>query len=181
METPLRGRSGGHTGAAPTVSFGWIACGRLVSFGWIAHRRLISFGWDAWKNMMELGRGGACVPARVALQGRIHRSIPRTQCVYIWHGNAATRTFGRARRHRPYGFVWVDCAWTVLFVGENGAQEPTPSGLYFCQPRVADDRRLPWVKSWRGTYAIGIVLFKINFRMEKSFANNPFAACGNDV
>ena len=25
------------------------------------------------KSMMELGRGGACVPARVALQGRIHR------------------------------------------------------------------------------------------------------------
>ena len=23
METPLRGRSGGHVGAAPTVSFGW--------------------------------------------------------------------------------------------------------------------------------------------------------------
>ena len=29
METPLRGRSGGHTGAAPTVSFGWIACGTV--------------------------------------------------------------------------------------------------------------------------------------------------------
>ena len=33
METPLRGRSGGHTGAGPTVSFGWIACGWLISFG----------------------------------------------------------------------------------------------------------------------------------------------------
>ena len=33
METPLRGRSGGHTGAAPTVSFGWIVCRWLVSFG----------------------------------------------------------------------------------------------------------------------------------------------------
>ena len=33
METPLRGRSGGHTGAAPTVSFGWITRKRLVSFG----------------------------------------------------------------------------------------------------------------------------------------------------
>ena len=29
VETPLRGRSGGHTGAAPTVSFGWIACGTV--------------------------------------------------------------------------------------------------------------------------------------------------------
>ena len=66
-------------------------------------------------------------------------------------------------------------------VGENGAHEPTPSVLYFCQPRVADDRRLPWVKSWRGTYAIGIVLFKINFHVWKSFANNPFAACDDDV
>ena len=44
METPLCGRSGGHTGAAPTVSFGQIARGTV-------------------------------------------------------------------------GFVWVDCAWTVLFVG----------------------------------------------------------------
>ena len=77
METPLRGRSGGHAGTAPTVSL-----------------------------------GGLCVG----------------------------------------GFVY----W------ENGAHEPTPSVLYFCQPRVADDRRLPWGKSWRGTYAIGIVLFKIN-------------------
>ena len=29
METPLRGRSGGHTGAAPTVSFGQIARGTV--------------------------------------------------------------------------------------------------------------------------------------------------------
>ena len=30
METPLRGRSGGHTGAAPTVSFGgWIVYGTV--------------------------------------------------------------------------------------------------------------------------------------------------------
>ena len=27
---------------------------------------------------------------------------PRVQCVYFWYGNAAARTFGRARRHRPY-------------------------------------------------------------------------------
>ena len=50
---------------------------------------------------------------------------PRAQCVYIWYVNAATRTFGRAHRRRPYafclrelrmdvrpyGFVLVDCAW----------------------------------------------------------------------
>ena len=118
METPLRERSGGHAGTAPTVSFGWITHGRFASFGWIA-------------------RG-------------------------------------------TVDFVWVDCVGGFV-CWENGVQEPTPSVLYFCQPRVADDRRLPWVRSWRGTYAIGIVLFKINFRMKKSFANNPFAACGKDV
>ncbi|WP_159442853.1 hypothetical protein [Segatella oulorum] len=57
METPLRGRSGGHAGAAPTVPFGW----------------LISLGRIVRGCIMEIGRGGACVPARVALQGRIHR------------------------------------------------------------------------------------------------------------
>ena len=53
METPLRGRSGGHTGAAPTVSFGQIACGRLVSFGQIARGRLVTFG--------QIARGWFCL------------------------------------------------------------------------------------------------------------------------
>ena len=26
---------------------------------------------------------------------------------YFWYGNAVVRTFGRAHRHRPYGFVWM--------------------------------------------------------------------------
>ena len=31
----------------------------------------------------EMGRGGACVPARVALQGRIHRSFPaHNACIF---------------------------------------------------------------------------------------------------
>ena len=34
---------------------------------------VILFVWVAWKNMMEMGRGGACVPALVAPQGRIRR------------------------------------------------------------------------------------------------------------
>ena len=87
------------------MSFGRLRVERLVSFGWIAHKWLFGLCGIAWKNMMEFGRGGAYVPARVALQGRIHRSIPRAQCVYFCYGNAAARTFGRARRHRPYGFV----------------------------------------------------------------------------
>ena len=47
--------------------------------------------WVAWKNMMEMGRGGACVPARVALQGRIHRSIPaHNACIFfVWKRRCA--------------------------------------------------------------------------------------------
>ena len=40
METPLCGRSGGHIGTAPTVSFEQIERGRLMPFGWIACGRL---------------------------------------------------------------------------------------------------------------------------------------------
>ena len=61
------------------------------------------------KCITEFGRGGACVPARVASQGRIHRSSPAHNACIGWYGNAATRTFGRAHRRRPYGFVWADC------------------------------------------------------------------------
>ena len=78
-----------------------------VSFGWIACKWLFCLCKIAWKNMMEFGRGGACVPARVAPQGRIHRSSPRTMRdtqTYFWYGNAAAQTFGRAHRHRPYVF-----------------------------------------------------------------------------
>ncbi len=100
METPLRGRSGGHTGTAPTVPFGQITCGRLVAFGQIARKWLFCLCGIAWKNMMEMGRGGACVPARVACRGAsiVH---PHAQCMYFWYGNVAARTFGRAHRQPP--------------------------------------------------------------------------------
>ena len=65
------------------VSFGWlmslgrIACvGHLVLLGKIARKWLFGLCGIAWKNMMEVGRGGAYVPARVAPQGRIRRSSP---------------------------------------------------------------------------------------------------------
>ena len=50
-------------------------CIWTVDFVWgeLRVERLMSFGWIAWKNMVGIGRGGAYVPARVALQGRIHR------------------------------------------------------------------------------------------------------------
>ena len=47
---------------------GWFPLGGLhVSKWFFCLCRIV------WKNMLEVGRGGACVPARVALQGRIHR------------------------------------------------------------------------------------------------------------
>ena len=52
METPLCGRSGGHIGTAPTVSFGQIAGGRLMSFGGIVCRWLISFVWAMCVNIV---------------------------------------------------------------------------------------------------------------------------------
>ena len=73
METPLCGRSGGHAGTAPTVSFGQITRG-TVDVVWV-------------------------------------------DCVWT------------------VGFVWVDCVCGFV-CWENGAHEPTPSVLYFCQPRV---------------------------------------------
>ena len=43
----------------------------------------IDYGRIARKSMMEFGRGGAYVPARVALQGRIRRSSPaHNACIF---------------------------------------------------------------------------------------------------
>ena len=54
--------------------FVWVDCAWAVDVvGGIARKWLFCLCGIAWKNMMEMGRGGACVPARVALQGRIRR------------------------------------------------------------------------------------------------------------
>ena len=46
---------------------------------------VILFVWDAWENMIEFGRGGAYVPARVALQGRIHHlSLRIIRVFWVW-------------------------------------------------------------------------------------------------
>ena len=55
------------------MSLGRIVCKRLISFGRIVCKWLFYLCGIVWENMMEMGRGGACVPARVALQGRIRR------------------------------------------------------------------------------------------------------------
>ena len=44
------------------------------------------------------------VPAEDELSGKqIHSASPLPK----------TELFGRAHRHRPYGFIWVDYAWVV--------------------------------------------------------------------
>ena len=50
METPLLKHSGGHTGAAPTISFEWIAC-----------------GW--WYRLGGLRVGGWCRLGRLCVNG----------------------------------------------------------------------------------------------------------------
>ena len=71
--------------------------------------------------MMEFGRGGACVPARVAPQGRIHRSFPaRNVCVF----GMETPLRGRSGEHigtaPTVSFGWIaqcisapDVCWAI--------------------------------------------------------------------
>ena len=89
---------------------GRLRVGRLVSLGWIACKWLFGLCGIAWKNITEIGRGGAYVPARVAPQGRIHRSFPaHNACVFSMEtplrgrsgghtGAAPTVSFGQIAR-----------------------------------------------------------------------------------
>ena len=78
---------------------------------------LFGFCGITWENITEIGRGGACVPARVAPQGRIHRSYPAHNA-FFWYGNIAVRTFGRARRRCPYVF-WNVPAGLIVHQGAD--------------------------------------------------------------
>ena len=61
---------------------------------------------------MEVGRGGAYVPDRVALQGRICRSISHAPCVYFWYGNAAMCL--PVSPHKGAFFVHLPMVWRVV-------------------------------------------------------------------
>ena len=71
METPLRGRSGGHIGTAPTVPFGWIArrlfclfVGKTVHMN--QHHRCCTFvspGLPTIGDYPGYGRGGGPMPS----------------------------------------------------------------------------------------------------------------------
>ena len=81
---------------------------------------------------MEIGRGGACVPARVALQGRIHRSSPaHNACILGMEtplrgrsgghtGAAPTVSFGQITHGRLASFRQIACKWYFVCVGLRG-------------------------------------------------------------
>ena len=97
--------------------FVWVDIrGRLMSFGWIARKWLFCLYGIVWKNITERGRGGAYVPARVALQGRIRRSFPaHNACIFGMEtplrgrsgghtGTAPTVSFGQIAHERLVSF-----------------------------------------------------------------------------
>ena len=104
------------------VSFGW-----MISFGRITRKRLISFVWDCaqmvilfvwitWKNMVEMGRGGACVPARVALQGRIRHSSPaHNACIFGMETPLRGRSGGHTGAAPTVSFGWITRKRLVSF------------------------------------------------------------------
>ena len=97
---------------APPLRFrlGGLRVGRLISFG-------VNCAWTefclcgiAWQNMMEFGRGGACVPARVAPQGRIHRSFPvHNACIFCMETPLRGRSGGHTDAAPTVSFGWIAC------------------------------------------------------------------------
>ena len=55
------------------------------------------------QGMVEFGRGGACVPARVALQGRIHHPFPaHNACILVWKRRCADVRAGTQAPPLPF-------------------------------------------------------------------------------
>ena len=79
-----------------------------VSFGWIMCKWLFGLCGIAWKNITEMGRGGACVPARVA-PARAHPSF-----MPAWHDDTQ--------------MCVVDDMFKIVIECREGT---TPSVLYF--------------------------------------------------
>ena len=81
----------GIVGTRPMLAVGY---GRITR-GW-----MMPFNGMMQKGMMESGRGGACVPARVALQGHIHRSSPaHNACIFGMETPLRGRSGGHTYRH----------------------------------------------------------------------------------
>ena len=77
---------------------------------------MISFGRIVRGCITEFGRGGAYVPARVALQGHIRRSsLAHDACIFGMETPLRGHSGGHAGT-APTCFVWMDCAWTGILV-----------------------------------------------------------------
>ena len=77
---------------------------------------VILFVWVAWKNMVEFGRGGACVPARVALQGRIRRSSPRIMRMFlVWKRRCAGVRAGTQAPPLQFHLGGLRLEWLISF------------------------------------------------------------------
>ena len=110
----------------------WV--GLFTRFVWVDYTWMVGFVGVGLRDKILRSVVGAvpmCPPVSPC-KGASIVQFPTHNAYIFWYGNAAARMFGRAHRHRPYGFVWMNCVRVVLFdCWENGAQEPTPSVLYF--------------------------------------------------
>ena len=69
---------------------------------------------------MEFGRGGACVPARVVLQGRIYRSFPaHNVCVFGMETSLRGRSGGHTGTAPTVSFEWITRKWIMEFGGSG--------------------------------------------------------------
>ena len=74
--------------------------------------------------MVEIGRGGAYVPARVALQGRIHCSIPvHDACIFGMETPLRERSGGHTGTAPTVSFGQITRKWIMEF-GGGGAYVP---------------------------------------------------------
>ena len=87
-----------------------------VSFGW-----LMSLGRIVRGCITEIGRGGACVPARVALQGRIRRSFPaHNACIFGMETPLRGRSGGHTGAAPTVSFGGIARKWLFCLCGMCG-------------------------------------------------------------
>ena len=121
METPLRGRSGGHAGAAPTVSFGWIAC------KWY----FVCVGLRGKILRSVVGAVPVCPPVSPHKGASIVKIPTHNACVFGMEtplrgrsgghaGTAPTVSFGCCTRKRLMSFGWIVHKWLFCLCGMRG-------------------------------------------------------------
>ena len=98
-----------------------------MSLGWIACKWFFCLCRIVWKNMMEMGRGGACVPARVAPQGRIHRYPAHNACIFSMETSLRGRSGGHTGAAPTISFGQIACGRLVSF-----EKEIWPSTIFSC-------------------------------------------------